>query len=47
MLSYLLPQLKTLETEVISVNPTQTTLHLPDNRLMKNTKLPLFVAHGK
>lgn len=35
MLSYLLPQLKTLETEVISVNPTQTTLHLPDNRLMK------------
>lgn len=35
MLSYLLPQLKQLETEVISVNPTQSSLHLPDNRLMK------------
>lgn len=35
MFSYLLPQLKHLETEVISVNPTANGLHLPDNRLMK------------
>ncbi len=35
MFSYLLPQLKHLETEVISVNPTASSLHLPDNRLMK------------
>lgn len=33
--SYLLPQLKELDTEVIAVNPTSTTLHLPDNKLMK------------
>jgi nucleotide-binding universal stress UspA family protein len=35
MFSYLLPQMKHLETEVISVNPLNKTLHLPDNRLMK------------
>jgi hypothetical protein len=35
MFSYLLPQLKHLHTEVISVNPITTTLHLPDNKLMK------------
>jgi hypothetical protein len=35
MFSYLLPQLKHIETEVISVNPITTTLHLPDNKLMK------------
>jgi len=31
----LLPQLKHLDTEVISVNPVNTTLHMPDNKLMK------------
>jgi nucleotide-binding universal stress UspA family protein len=35
MFSYLLPQMKNLETEVISVNPLNKTLHLPDNKLMK------------
>jgi hypothetical protein len=35
MFSYLLPQFKQLETEVISVNPENTTLHMPDNKLMK------------
>jgi nucleotide-binding universal stress UspA family protein len=35
MFSYLLPQLKNLETEVIAVNPVNTTLHMPDNKLMK------------
>jgi nucleotide-binding universal stress UspA family protein len=35
MLSYLLPQLKELETEVISVNHINKTLHMPDNKLMK------------
>ncbi len=35
MFSYLLPQLENLETEIISVNPINTTLHLPDNKLMK------------
>jgi nucleotide-binding universal stress UspA family protein len=35
MFSYLLPQMKHLETEVISVNPVNKTLHLPDNKLMK------------
>ncbi len=35
MFSYLLPQLKKLDTEVISVNPPGSTLHLPDNKLMK------------
>lgn len=33
--SYLLPQLKHLDTEVISVNPVNTSLHLADNRLIK------------
>jgi uncharacterized protein len=35
MFSYLLPQLKHLDTEVISVRPVETTLHMPDNKLMK------------
>ncbi len=35
MFSYLLPQLKNLETEVIAINPPNSTLHLPDNKLMK------------
>ncbi|MDP1763333.1 MAG: universal stress protein [Sediminibacterium sp.] len=35
MYSYLLPELKDLDTEVISVNPPTTTLHMPDNKLMK------------
>jgi hypothetical protein len=35
MFSYLLPQLKQLETEVISVKPVDETLHMPDNKLMK------------
>jgi len=35
MFSYLLPQLKHLETEVISVKPVDETLHMPDNKLMK------------
>jgi nucleotide-binding universal stress UspA family protein len=35
MFSYLLPQLKHLETEVISVNPVTKSLHMPDNKLMK------------
>jgi len=35
MFSYLLPQLKHLDTEVISVKPESTTLHLPDNKLIK------------
>lgn len=35
MFSYLLPLLKSLETEVVSVNPVSSTLHMPDNKLMK------------
>ena len=35
MFSYLLPQLKHLETEVLSVNPVTKSLHMPDNKLMK------------
>jgi len=35
MFSYLLPELKQLDTEVISVKPVDTTLHMPDNKLMK------------
>lgn len=35
MFSYLLPQLKHLDTEVISVTPVNATLHMPDNKLMK------------
>lgn len=35
MFSYLFPQLKHLDTEVISVNQVNTTLHMPDNKLMK------------
>ena len=35
MFSYLLPQLKHLDTEVISVNPVNASMHLPDNKLMK------------
>lgn len=35
MFSYLLPQLKHLDTEVIAVNPVEASLHMPDNKLMK------------
>lgn len=35
MFSYLLAPLKDLDVEVITVNPVRSTLHLPDNRLMK------------
>ncbi|MGZ8559751.1 MAG: universal stress protein [Chitinophagaceae bacterium] len=35
MFSYILTQLKHLATEVISVNPEDTSLHLPDNKMMK------------
>jgi hypothetical protein len=35
MFSYLLPQLNHLPTEVISVNQVTTTLHMRDNKLMK------------
>ena len=35
MFSYLLPQLTQIETDVISVNPVNTTLNMPDNKLMK------------
>lgn len=33
--SYLLPSLKKLETEIISVTSPKQNLHVPDNRLMK------------
>lgn len=35
MFSYLLPQLKKVDVEVIAINPPGTSLHLPDNKLMK------------
>lgn len=35
MFSYLLPQLTQIEADVISVNPVNTTLNMPDNKLMK------------
>jgi hypothetical protein len=35
MFSYLLPHFKNLEAEVISVKPVDTSLHVPDNKLMK------------
>jgi nucleotide-binding universal stress UspA family protein len=35
MFSYLLPQLKYLDTEVLTVNPEKASLHLPDKKLMK------------
>jgi nucleotide-binding universal stress UspA family protein len=35
MFSYSMPQLKHLPTEVISVSSRNSTLHLPDNKLMK------------
>jgi hypothetical protein len=35
MFSYLLPQLKHLSTEVISVKNLDDTMHLPNNKLMK------------
>jgi nucleotide-binding universal stress UspA family protein len=35
MLSYLLPNLKHFDTEIITVNPENKTQHMPDNRLMK------------
>jgi hypothetical protein len=35
MFSYLLPQLKHLDTEIITVKPFGSSMHLPDNRLIK------------
>ena len=35
MFSYLLPEFADLPAEVISVNPANKSLHLPDNKLMK------------
>jgi nucleotide-binding universal stress UspA family protein len=35
MCSYVLPELKNLEAEVVSVRPVKAGQHLPDNRLMK------------
>lgn len=35
MFAYLLPELKDLETEILSVNPPNRNLHLPDTKLMK------------
>jgi len=35
MFSYLLPQLKNLETEVLTIKPEKKSLHLPDGKLMK------------
>lgn len=35
MFSYLLPVMKHLDVEVIAVNPVNSSLHLPDNKLMK------------
>ncbi|WP_031527423.1 universal stress protein [Dyadobacter crusticola] len=35
MFSYLLPFLKMLPVEILSVKPLEENLHLPDNRLMK------------
>jgi len=35
MFSYLLPELKYMETEVLSVKEKEAELHVPDNRLMK------------
>ena len=35
MFSYLLPQLKALDTEIIFVNPANSLLHLPDKKLMQ------------
>ncbi len=33
--SYVFPELKDLDTQVVSVKSTKDTLHVPDNRLMK------------
>ncbi|MFL5808242.1 MAG: universal stress protein [Flavisolibacter sp.] len=35
MFSYLLPSLKHLDAEVVSIRPEDESLHVPDNRLMK------------
>ncbi|GAB2806510.1 universal stress protein [Ferruginibacter profundus] len=35
MFSYLLPRLQEFTIDVISVNPPDSTLHMPDNKLMK------------
>lgn len=35
MFSYLFPQLKKVDTELITINPPHSSLHLPDNKLMK------------
>jgi len=35
MFSYLLPELKDIDTEVISVNPVAASMHVPDKKLMR------------
>ncbi len=35
MFSYLLPALAVQEIEILSVNPPEATMHMPENRLMK------------
>jgi hypothetical protein len=35
MFSYLFPYMSALDTEVVTVNPKNSSLHLPDNKLMK------------
>lgn len=35
MFSYLLPQFKKLDTVSITINPPNTSLHMPDNKLIK------------
>lgn len=44
MCSYLLPELKVLETEVVSVRPVKATRNVPDNRLMKEYMKSHFPA---
>lgn len=52
MFSYVLPVLKHLETEVLSINSFKQPLHVPDNRLMKEfmkrhyTKAVYSLHHG-
>lgn len=52
MFTYLLPQLKPAEVSVVSVNPANATLHIPDSNLMKDfitenfTKVKYTVMKG-
>lgn len=46
MFSYLMPGFKELPTDIISVNPVNTTLHMKDNKLMKEFMMRHF-PHAK